>query len=193
MTIKYLSTTTSDIIASRVDSSIKAVKGARNSIQVTLVAMIMHMHKHGDHDTVCKQANRLVEGCGNAINSRALVEYMVEFGGLVVGKDAEGNEGFTGWSGREHIEQRFNPNEDENKLVAKGTKACMWWEFKLASPWKGFSLEDALTQVLTRQEAAIEKAGDDAELLALVDTSVSMGTVVQIQSLIERAQQNEAA
>ncbi len=117
--------------------AIKSVQSARVLVQIAAVATIKHAHVHGDWSF----AQKLVDGLGNTVNGAALVEWFKTYGGLKVG-----DEGFTGWSGRDHIEANFDK-----------AKATMWWELKKANPYKGFSLEQALQAVIKQHTDAKKK------------------------------------
>lgn len=116
--------------------AIKSVQSARVAVQIAAVATIRHAYEHGDWT----YAQKLVDGLGNTVNGAALVEWFKQYGGLTVG-----DEGFTGWSGADHIKENFEK-----------AKATMWWELKKANPFKGFSLEAAL-QAVIKQHTDINK------------------------------------
>lgn len=109
-------------------TAVKSVQSARVKVQIAAVATIRHAWEHGDYT----YAQKLVDVLGNTINGAALVEWFKVYGGLTTG-----DEGFTGWAGKKHIEDNF---ED-----AKGK---MWWDLAPRNPFKGYSLEDALQKVL---------------------------------------------
>lgn len=118
-------------------SAVKAVQSARVKVQIAAVATIRHAYEHGDYT----YAQKLVDALGNTVNGAALVEWFVQFGGLTTS-----DEGFIGWKGKKHIEDKF---EDAKKK--------MWWELKVKNPFKGFSLEDALKKVIADHDAMKKK------------------------------------
>lgn len=166
MTIKY--TTAKDVAALEKlqDKAIKSVQSARVHIQVALVATVIHMGTHGDWTV----ATRLVDGLGNTVNGKAIVEWLKLFGNLNVGDD-----GFTGFA-----EKGF-------KAAILGTldaaKATMWWELKVQNPYKGFSLEAQLKAVIKNHNKAMELVEGDATLADKVDVSVNDATIRQVLAL----------
>lgn len=145
-------------------TAVKSVQSARVKVQIAAVATIRHAWEHGDYT----YAQKLVDALGNTINGAALVEWFKVYGGLTTG-----DEGFTGWSGKKHIEDRF---ED-----AKGK---MWWELKVKNPFKGYSLEDALQKVLA-DHAKIVKGMDkmNDEEKAKVSVEVNDATIQAVLKL----------
>lgn len=166
MTIKY--TTAKDVasLEKLQDKAIKSVQSARVHIQVALVATVIHMGTHGDWTV----ATRLVDGLGNTVNGKAIVEWFKMFGNLNVG-DA----GFTGFT-----DKGF-------KAAILGTldaaKATMWWELKPQNPYKGFSLEAALKAVIKNHNKAMEMVDGDATLADKVDVAVNDATIRQVLAL----------
>lgn len=144
--------------------AVKSVQSARVQVQIAAVATIRHAYEHGDYT----YAQKLVDALGNTINGAALVEWFKVYGGLTTG-----DEGFTGWSGKDHIKDNF---ED-----AKGK---MWWELKVKNPFKGYSLEDALQKVLT-DHAKIVKGMDKMteEEKAKVSVQVNDATIQAVLKL----------
>ena len=110
--------------------AIKGEKTMREKIQVACIGILIHAEKNGDWT----KAKVLVDGLSGATNKEQLVLFFAKFGGLTFDKD-----GFTGWSGAEHIRQNFND-----------AKAKAWWEMKKApNPYAGF---DILTAVAKQVE-----------------------------------------
>lgn len=126
--IKYVFAKTAADLEKIQSKAVKSVQSARAQVQIAAVATIRHAYEHGDWS----YAQKLVDALGNTINGAALVEWFKVYGGLNVG-----DEGFTGWKGKDHIKDNF---ED--------AKSKMWWELKVKNPYKGFSLEDALKKVI---------------------------------------------
>lgn len=162
--IKYVITDDTAKVTKLQDAAIRSANKVRVQVQIALVATAAHIAKHGDYTI----AQRIVDGLGNTVNGRAVVEWLVKYAGVTVAEDGKGFGGLV--KDREKIiRERF----DE-------AKATMWWELKVQQPFKGFSLEQALQQVIKRHIAAVEQAGDHAEL---VQTEVSENTIRQVMQL----------
>lgn len=119
------------------NAAIKSVAKARVQVQIAAVATIRHAFEHGDWT----YAQKLVDGLGNTVNGAALVEWFKQYGGLKTD-----DTGFTGWSGKEYIQDAFEK-----------AKATMWWELKKKNPFAGYSLEDALKKVIKDHNSMKEK------------------------------------
>lgn len=148
-----------------INAAIGGMKKAKNLIQVAAVGILMHAEKHGDWSKASVLVKALED---NGAYAASLVAWFVEYGGLVVGDIGEGEQGFVGFSGPEHIREHFG-----------AAKSKAWWECKKqASPYKGFDLNVELAKLLERAKKAKEAARkdsskaeqvkvDDAELAAL--------------------------
>lgn len=137
-------------VDSVIQAAINSAKTMREKVQLAGVAVLMHAEKHGDYS----KAAVLVDGLGNGVNSGALVEWFVEFGGLEIGKaevDGKKVDTFVGWKGKAYIREKFAE-----------AKCTAWWEFKKQNPYAGFDLADALKKVVKSAEGALAKI-DDAE------------------------------
>lgn len=149
-----------------IEQAITSAKSMREKVQIAGVAILMHAEKHGDYS----KAQLLVDGLGNGINGAALVEWFVQYGGLIV---AEEGTGFSGWKGAGHIKNHFEK-----------AKSQAWWELKKQNPYKGYNLLDDLTNVIKRGTAALDKveeaetSGDD-ELLHYLKSVIN----VDVESL----------
>ena len=139
MAIKYIQPKDAVQVDSLIGKAVKSVNKARVDVQIAAVAILMHAEKHGDWT----KANDLVKGLGNTINGKALVEWFVVYGGLVVDPEADQ---FSGWTSAQHIRDKF-----------QDAKSKMWWELKVQSPFKGFDLEAALLKVCKDHAAVVAK------------------------------------
>lgn len=166
--IKYTLPKDSAELDKLVAKAIKSVQSARVTVQQAAVAVLHHAYQHGDYSA----ASGLVEGLGNTINGKALVEFFVKFGGLKINADKKG---FDGWSGKEFIKEHFND-----------AKATMWWDLKQQQPYKGFDLEAALQSVLKQHKDAQSKLeGLSEEEKAKVNFKVNDATIQQIFMLCD--------
>lgn len=150
------------------DSAIRAANSARTKIQLALVATVYHLSQH--HDV--RVARRLVDGLGETVRGKALVEYLSKFGHLTVGELIEERDGknvtvttFT----------RIKGDAEAHTVAIRESfeeaKATMWWNLKKENPYKGFSLNDALKNVLAQAKSAQKKALDGATGVTLDDVS----------------------
>jgi hypothetical protein len=136
MKISYLSKKNVDqLIATAISSS----NTMRKNVQIAAVHVLIHAAQHGDYS----KAQILVDGLGDGVNARGLVQWFVEFGGLTV---SEGADGFDGWQGKAHIAQFLDQ-----------AKAKMWWEFKVQNPYQGFNIVEAVTKTIAAAEKALAK------------------------------------
>ena len=148
-----------------IEAAVGGVKKARNLIQVAAVGILMHAEKHGDWTKASVLVKALED---NGAYATSLVAWFVEYGGLVVGDIGEGEQGFVGFSGPEHIRKHW-----------EAAKSKAWWETKKqASSYKGFDLNVELAKLLKRAKKAQDDVRkdstkaeqvkvDDAELEAL--------------------------
>lgn len=158
--IKYVVTKNVDELNSLQDKAIKAVVSARVQIQVALIATILHMGQHGDW----KVAERLVEGLGNTVNGKAIVDFFQKYGNLVVS-----DTGFVGFKEKDY-------KSAIGKLLDEA-KATMWWTLKIQNPYGGFSLEQKLEQVIRESKAAQARAIKHPEDAPKIDVAVNEATI----------------
>lgn len=163
--IKYVTPKDAADLAKIQGTAVRGVNRGRSLVQVALVATMLHAGKHNDWSS----ANDFVTALGNSVNGRAIVEWFQKFMGL---KIAEDNSGFGSWSGPDHI-----------KANLEEAKATMWWELKIASPFKGYSLEQALQGLIKKHESVMGKVADDPEAAKLVSVEVNDSTIRQVLAL----------
>lgn len=144
--------------------AVKSVNSARVLVQIAAVATIRHAFEHGDWT----YAGKLVTALGNTVNGKALIEWFKVYGGLKADET-----GFVGWSGKQYIEDNF-----------EAAKAKLWWELKVANPFKGFDLEAALQKVIKDSIAAEKKAAELPEAeRAAVKMEVNDATIKAVLKL----------
>jgi len=164
MAIKYVLTKTVAELDKLQLKAVKSVQSARVAIQIASVATIHHAYEHGDWT----YAEKLVVALGNTVNGKALVEWFKVYGGLKTD-----DKGFTGWSGAEYIKEHFSD-----------AKAVMWWDLKVVSPFKGYSLEDALLKVIKdHDKAAKAMEGMSDEDKDKVNMAVNDSTIQSVVRL----------
>lgn len=154
-----------------IEDAIKSKKTMQERVQQAAIGVLFHAEEHGDYS----YAQVLVDGLGNGINSRALVEFFVKYGGLVVDEEESG---FSGWAGAEYIRKNFAQ-----------AKATPWWELKKKNPYAGFNLLDELAKVVKKAGNAnskLEKAGSDNDLDAFEELEGKINTegLVELNELI---------
>lgn len=170
--IKYTFAKTSDALYALQDKAITAAKSARIAIQVAAVATVHHMVKHRDYTI----ASRLVDGLGETINAKSLVEWFKEYGGLTVGEIT------TEVDGKQVKRTTFNGLVDNHEQVVRErfdeAKQVMWWELVKVNAYKGFSLELALKNVLNQAKKAQAKleagevSADDVDVTHVNDATI---------------------
>lgn len=166
--IKYILPKDAAELNKMCEQAVKSVQTARTRIQQAAIGVLHHAYKHGDYSA----ANTLVQGLGNTINGKALVEFFVRFGGLTI--NAEGK-AFDSWKGKQHIEDNFTE-----------AKATMWWDLKQQQAFKGFDIEAALQRIIKQHKETQEKiVGLTPEDQAKVNLKVSDATMQQLFALVE--------
>lgn len=166
MAIKYTTAKDTKALEALQDKAIRSVQSARVHIQVALVATILHMGQHGDWTV----ASRLVDGLGNTVNGKAIVEWFKLYGNMSVN-----DEGFTGFT-----------NKDFKAAILatlNAAKEKMWWELKIQQPYKGFSLEAALQAVIKNHKLALSKVSEGKAKENDIDVAVNDATIRQVLAL----------
>jgi hypothetical protein len=139
MTVKQMDTA----IAAAIESS----KSLQGQIQDVAVAIMLHAYKHGDYT----RAQLLVDGLGEGVRRKALVEWFHKSGLDVSEKDGL----FTGF---------------KSKVMEKNWSellATPWYKMKPENPFSGFDLDAELSRLIKRAEQAMKKNAElpsDAEL-----------------------------
>lgn len=164
--IKYVTAKDNADLEKIQDRAVKSINSARVSIQVALVATVLHIAKHGNYTV----AQRLVDGLGNSVNGVAVVEWFKRFGKL-----STSDEGFNGIA------------NDFSKLIAASleeAKAKMWWELKPINAFKGYNAEAALQQFIKTHKSFTAKLMTmPLEDQAKVDVSINDATIKQVLAL----------
>jgi hypothetical protein len=122
-----------------IKSAITSVKKLKDSVQVAAIAILIHAEKCGDY----RKANELIEGLGNGVNQKALVEFFAKFGGFII---SEEEKKFTGWSGADHIRSNFEK-----------AKETAWYSLKQQKPFEGFNLDEAIQALIKRANGYNDK------------------------------------
>ena len=131
----------------QIETAIQSANTMKAAVQQAAVSIIFHAFAHGDYT----RAQTLVDGLGNGINSKAIVEWFVQFGGLTIDEE---NKCFGGWKGKDYI-----------KANIETAKSTMWYDLKVQAPFKGFDLNDEIAKLLkkaTAMAAEVEKGSEKA-------------------------------
>ncbi|QHR65407.1 hypothetical protein mellemsur_6 [Escherichia phage mellemsur] len=142
--IKYTSFKDAAALDKAIESTVKKAHSLRNEIQNVAVGIILHAYHHGDYT----RAESFVNQLGQGVRGKALVDWFVKFGGLVIGENG-GKQGFIGWQGAEYIKANIDT-----------AKATMWWSMKPEQAFEGFDLQDALEKLIAKAEKALNKANE---------------------------------
>lgn len=146
--------------------AVKATHKARDLVQIALVATIIHLAQHGNRTV----ADQFVAGLGNTVNSAAVVEWFVQFGGLTVNEEGTG---FGGWQGADYIKDNLNREG--------GAKDTMWWELKKVNPFKGYNADAEIMRLVKNYKAMQAKAqGDDADKINLTISDESIKALLNL-------------
>lgn len=151
-----------------VASAIKQYQKGRRSVQNAAVCVLLHAYKHGDYT----QATVLCEGVGN----KSLVSWFEDFGGLKQGDEG----GFSGWSGKDFIEKRF---EDAKKQ--------MYWEYKAEKIWGGMDDLKAAKALLKKHMAAVKHVEENPADASKVVFHPEL--IAAIEAAVERIEEANAA
>ncbi|QQM15392.1 hypothetical protein [Kosakonia virus Kc261] len=145
MQFKYTSFKDVAALDKAIADTISKAKTLRNGIQNVAVGILLHAHKHGDYT----RAESFVNGLGEGVRQKALVDWFVQFGGLVIGEREDGKSGFVSWKGADHIRDNIDK-----------AKATMWWTCKPEAAFEGFDLQEALDKLIAKAEKAMNKANE---------------------------------
>ena len=156
MSIKYTAFADAKALDKAIDSTFKKAQSLRADIQNVAVGILLHAYHHGDYT----RAQVLVDGLGQSVRGKALVDWFVQYGGLQVGKVGGNKDGFVGWQGADFIKAHIDD-----------AKAKMWWECKPEAPFAGFDMASELQRLIARAEKSVKQAdklrreglGEDAD------------------------------
>lgn len=143
--IKYTSFKDAAALDKAIESTVKKAHSLRNEIQNVAVGIILHAYHHGDYT----RAESFTHQLGEGVRGKALVDWFVQFGGLIVGEKDDGKTGFVGWKGADFIKENIDK-----------AKATMWWTCKPEPAFEGFDLQDALEKLIAKAEKAMNKANE---------------------------------
>ena len=137
--VKQFSYTSKKSVDQLISAAINSSNTMRKNVQIAAVHILIHAAKCGDYS----KAQTLVDGLGQGVNARGLVEWFIKFGGLTVSEDATG---FDGWQGKDYIKKNLDD-----------AKSKMWFEFKPQNPYAGFNIVESVTKTIKSAEKALTK------------------------------------
>ncbi|QHR67391.1 hypothetical protein forsur_30 [Escherichia phage forsur] len=144
-TVKYTAFKDAAALDKAIEATVKKAHSLRNDIQNVAVGIILHAYHHGDYT----RAESFTHQLGDGVRGKALVDWFVQFGGLIVGEHEDGKSGFVGWKGADFIKENIDK-----------AKATMWWTCKPEAAFDGFDLQDALEKLIAKAEKAMNKANE---------------------------------
>ena len=144
-TVKYTAFKDAAALDKAIEATVKKAHSLRNEIQNVAVGIILHAYHHGDYT----RAESFTHQLGEGVRGKALVDWFVQFGGLIVGEHEDGKSGFVGWKGADFIKENIDK-----------AKATMWWTCKPEAAFDGFDLQDALEKLIAKAEKAMSKANE---------------------------------
>lgn len=144
-TVKYTAFKDAAALDKAIEATVKKAHSLRNEIQNVAVGIILHAYHHGDYT----RAESFTRQLGEGVRGKALVDWFVQFGGLIVGEHEDGKSGFVGWKGADFIKENIDK-----------AKATMWWTCKPEAAFDGFDLQDALEKLIAKAEKAMNKANE---------------------------------
>lgn len=144
-TVKYTAFKDAAALDKAIEATVKKAHSLRNEIQNVAVGIILHAYHHGDYT----RAESFTHQLGEGVRGKALVDWFVQFGGLIVGEHEDGKSGFVGWKGADFIKENIDK-----------AKATMWWTCKPEAAFEGFDLQDALEKLIAKAEKAMNKANE---------------------------------
>lgn len=179
-TMKYILPKTAEELKKVTDSAVRSAKTMREKIQLALVAILYHAHKHGDYTSASRFANEFNIDVGMGVNRKAIVDFFEKFGGLILCTEDANKNGFTSWEGKEFIRDNF-----------QDAQACMWWTLKPEAPFKALSMEASALAFIaqirkTRQQAVTlkqEGKEDEASQVVLDVEDSTMSTLMALLNL----------
>jgi hypothetical protein len=175
--IRYINLTTGTALKDYIEVTCAKAKTLKDRIQVASVGILMHVGTHNNKPQAVKYANSLIDGLGQGIQLKALVDWFVEFG-MVIGEDGKGF---------------ADVNLDKVKATFQKAKATHWVSFAPATVWAGFKLDDkleALFKAAKDAQVRAEKSEEEAQVVSINDAKLQVLEVVsnldntQLQALI---------
>lgn len=162
--IRYVTLTSVASLEAYIDETIVNAKALKDRIQVAAVAVLMHVGKHGDWDTGCRLANKLVVELGQGIQTKALADWFTAFGGVL----SDDKKGFVRFD-IDMLKARFNASSSNPAAIKEGAKGTHWCTFAPKNPWGGQDLTKDIERLVKKSQDSLEKAEKEPETAALVN------------------------
>ncbi len=175
--IRYVNLTTGTTLIDYINETCVRANKLKDRIQVAAVGCLMHLGKHGNKPHVCEAATGLINGLGQGIQTKALIEWFIEFGLII---DNEKGESFV------------DANIDKLKEKFEEAKKTHWVSFAPKKAWAGFSFDDKLEALFKGAEEAQARALKSEEEAQVVDIDTNKLQVMQFISGLSGEQLREA-
>jgi hypothetical protein len=164
--IRYINLTEGSALAQYNLETCKRASALKDRIQIGAVGILMHVGKHNNKPQAVKLANDLIEGLGQGIQLKALIEWFVEFG-LVINDSGKAFD---------------DVNMDKLKSEFQRAKATHWVSFAPKTPWAGFAFDDKLVQLFKGADDAIKRAQGDADEAKVVSIDENKLAVLKMMA-----------
>lgn len=164
--IRYINLTTGNSLRDYNRETCVKAKTLKDRIQIGAVGILAHVGTHGNIPQATKLANDLIDGLGQGIQLKALIEWFVEFG-LVIAEDGK---------------SFADANIDKIKKEFTRAKQTHWVSFAPITPWAGLNFSDKLTQLFKATDDALVKAATDTDAAAVVSVDEHMLAVMKVVS-----------
>lgn len=142
MTMNYSSFKNAKELDAALEDAVACAHQTRDSIQNVAVGILLHAHKHGDYT----RAAYFIKQLGTGVRQKALSEWFMQYGGLIAGKNAAGEDDFIAWQGAEFIKAHID-----------SAKSTMWWNCKPEPIFAGFDLNKEFERLVVRAEKAMNE------------------------------------
>jgi len=175
--IRYVNLTQGTTLNEYITETCIRANKLKDRIQIAAVGCLMHLGKHGNKPHVCESATNLINGLGQGIQTKALIEWFVEFGLIV---DTEKGESFV------------DANIDKLKGKFEEAKKTHWVSFAPKKLWAGFSFDDKLEALFKGAEDAQARALKSEDEAKVVDIDTNKLQLMQALSAMSGEQLQNA-
>ncbi len=175
--IRYVNLTTGTTLNDYIAETCVRANKLKDRIQIAAVGCLMHLGKHGNKPHVCESATNLINGLGQGIQTKALIEWFIEFGLIL---DTDKGESFV------------DANIDKLKEKFETAKKTHWVSFAPQKAWAGFSFDDKLEALFKGAEDAQARALKSDEEAQVVDIDNNKLQLMQFLSNLSGEQLQNA-
>ena len=170
--IRYVNLTDSTTLAGYIAETCVRANKLKDRIQIASVGILMHVGTHNNKPQAVKFANSLIEGLGQGIQCKALIEWFVEFGTLI----ADDGKGFA------------DVNLEKVKAEFQRAKTTHWVSFAPVSAWAGFKFDDKLAALFKAASDAQDRANKSEDDAKVVDINANKLAVLKVVSGLDSLQ-----